>query len=249
MDLLTAVSHQNIEALVDLVAKGANVNERDAHRRTPLMRAAEWNRAGSTRALLDAGARINDRDERGETALHTAAGSGHVEVARVLLEHGADISIRDDNRCIALTTALSAPLGFKENSLEVAKLIAQRMDPQALREILQKRLTDQRTTLDRERSSTNRLVNDITERFKQQGAAGLLREERERLRKFGESALELEQKAEALTETGRVLSEQLIDNPQEALNGIFLFAQDVSSFTIRATFVRLDSVSALPGDD
>jgi hypothetical protein len=38
-------------------------------------------------------------------------------------------------------------LGFKERSLEVARLIAQRMDPQALRDILHAWLTDKRTTL------------------------------------------------------------------------------------------------------
>ena len=149
MDLLTAVFHQNIDALLDLVAKGAKVNERDEHRRTPLMRAAEGNCAASTSALLGAGARINDRNDRGETALHAAAISGNVEVARVLLDRGADITIRDEHRSLALTTALSAPAGFKERSLEVARLIAQRMDPQALRDILHAWLTDKRTTLDK----------------------------------------------------------------------------------------------------
>jgi hypothetical protein len=64
------------------------------------------------------------------------------------------------------------------------------------------------------------LVNDVTGRFKEHGLGGFVREELERLRNFGESALELRENAKALTETGRVLSQRLIDNPQEAMNNI-----------------------------
>ena len=71
----------------------------------------------------------------------------------------------------------------------------------------------------------------------------------DRLRKFGESEVELDENANALTETGRVLSERLMENPQEAIDPIFLFAQDVSGYVVRSTFLRLDSVFALPGND
>jgi hypothetical protein len=61
--------------------------------------------------------------------------------------------------------------------------------------------------------------------------------------------VELDENANALTETGRVLSGRLIENPQQAISRIFVFAQDVSGYVIRSTFLRLDSVFALPGDD
>jgi hypothetical protein len=49
--------------------------------------------------------------------------------------------------------------------------------------------------------------------------------------------------------TRGVAPEKLIDNPQDAIDGIFLFAQDVNSYIIRSTLLRLESTSALPGDD
>jgi hypothetical protein len=107
-------------------------------------------------------------------------------------------------------------VGFKERSLAVAGLIAQPMDLQALRDILHA-WPDKRTTLDRE-SSTTRVVSEFVGRFKEHGAGGFVREELDRLRRFGESAVELDENASVITETGRVLSERLIENPQEAIS-------------------------------
>jgi hypothetical protein len=80
------------------------------------------------------------------------------------------------------------------------------------------------------------VANDITEHFKEHGVGGFVREELARLRTFGEAALEVEENANAFSETARV-------------DGIFQFAQDVSGHIIRSTLLRLEPTSALAGDD
>ncbi|MBI3470112.1 MAG: ankyrin repeat domain-containing protein [Candidatus Solibacter usitatus] len=73
-----------------LLAKGADVNARDAAGVTPLYLAAMEGRLESVRLLLAAGARPNDAALTGVTPLMQAAQSGCAECVRLLIERGAD---------------------------------------------------------------------------------------------------------------------------------------------------------------
>ena len=83
------------DALVLLLDAGANPNERDKRKMTPLHRLANWGDATTAVMLLEAGADIEAKDERGATPLHRATTNDEREYASVLLEHGAELEARD----------------------------------------------------------------------------------------------------------------------------------------------------------
>ncbi len=81
-------------AIVDReIAAKANLEMTDAGERTPLMRAAAFNRAEVITKLAKAGAKLNTRLEF-ETAVHMAAREGHVEAIKALAVAGADVNAR-----------------------------------------------------------------------------------------------------------------------------------------------------------
>lgn len=72
--LVISMRHRGTEIFDTLVAAGADVNQRDSGRDTPLMAAASLGRAHFVRVLLARGARVNDTDRGGHTPLMLAAG-------------------------------------------------------------------------------------------------------------------------------------------------------------------------------
>lgn len=85
----------NIEALNQLIANGADLNEVDRGY-TPLTAAVESSQSASIAALLDAGANVNAPDGRGNTALHEACLRGQAETVDLLLAKGADVKAADN---------------------------------------------------------------------------------------------------------------------------------------------------------
>ncbi|KAJ8604435.1 hypothetical protein CTAYLR_000887 [Chrysophaeum taylorii] len=79
-----------VEALA-AIEQGADVNDVDRHRTSPLLRASSKNHVKVARLLLDRGADVDQPDSRGWTPLCAASRLGHVEVARLLVERNADI--------------------------------------------------------------------------------------------------------------------------------------------------------------
>jgi len=81
------------DAVLALLAKGADANAPDAHGRTALMLAAKSGSIPVVRALLKAGARVNERDVSGNTALRFAEnaleGQRKAKMIRLLEEPGA----------------------------------------------------------------------------------------------------------------------------------------------------------------
>lgn len=81
----------DVEELIALLPRVANINARNEHGMTALMRAAQHGRVKMVRALLEHGADANIRRNDKFTALALAAFFGHTEVVRTLMEHGADL--------------------------------------------------------------------------------------------------------------------------------------------------------------
>lgn len=102
--LLEAIVNGEENAVRLLLEAGADPNRTadwdDAP--TPLIAAAERNRAGIVERLLRAGARIESRGKRGQTALIAAARAGAKEVLQVLCDAGANVDAQDEERWTAL---------------------------------------------------------------------------------------------------------------------------------------------------
>jgi ankyrin repeat protein len=81
---------------LDAILAQANINARNEHGVSALMRAAENGQVQMVRALLEDGADPNLTRNDNFTALTLAAFFGHTEVVRVLIEHGArtDVATR-----------------------------------------------------------------------------------------------------------------------------------------------------------
>lgn len=90
--LMTAINHNDVLALQNLIQKGANVNELDANQDAPLVIAAYKGYTEIVQKLLEAGADVTAVDPGMKaTALHAAAYAGRTEAARVLIAHKIDI--------------------------------------------------------------------------------------------------------------------------------------------------------------
>lgn len=89
--LLNGAGPGNAEVVSALLESGADPFERRDHYPTSaLARAAEYDKPGIVKVLLDAGVPVDDCDSDGATPLYTAAQAGAVEAARCLLDAGAD---------------------------------------------------------------------------------------------------------------------------------------------------------------
>src|SRR4051812_31388978 len=95
-ELHFAAQSGDVEAIVRLVAAGADVNARDEHGNTPLKYASCEPVPAAVHKLIELGADVNLGDHRGFTPLHGAAAHGFyaeaIEMAEALLASGADVN-------------------------------------------------------------------------------------------------------------------------------------------------------------
>ncbi|MDP2681544.1 MAG: ankyrin repeat domain-containing protein [Deltaproteobacteria bacterium] len=89
--LMSAIERGNINAVKELLNKGADVNEKDSGGWTPLLGAAYWGNTEAAKLLIDKGADVNATNNRGWTPLLRAALMGNTEIAKLLIEKGANI--------------------------------------------------------------------------------------------------------------------------------------------------------------
>lgn len=80
-----------------LVAKGANVNTRDAKGVTPLVASVNFNFVEGAEFLIGQGARLDESNNAGETPLITAVHNRNLDMMRILLTAGADPDRADNS--------------------------------------------------------------------------------------------------------------------------------------------------------
>lgn len=83
------------EALRQIIAAGANINQTDWRDWTPLMLAAWFDRLDCIRCLLDAKCRLDQQSDEGGIAMHYAVRAGSPAAVSMLLAAGASATIHD----------------------------------------------------------------------------------------------------------------------------------------------------------
>lgn len=103
-----AVETSSPELLQYLIQRGANVDVKNIHGETPLLKLLRSDRfsAQNVDCLLLNGADPKVADSRGETALHYAVFRGHTEVIDSLIKHGADVNAQTESGYTPLHNAV-----------------------------------------------------------------------------------------------------------------------------------------------
>jgi ankyrin repeat protein len=117
--LMTAIQHNDIHEVQNLIQQGADVNELDAGQDAPLVIAAYKGYTEIVEKLLEAGADVTAVDPGMKaTALHAAAYAGRTQAARLLIAYHIDIDKQGPfNGYTALHDAVW------QNNIETAKVI------------------------------------------------------------------------------------------------------------------------------
>jgi len=95
--IVAAAEKLDVRTVRRLIARGANVNVKNAQGDAALHWAAYKGSAELTRVLIDAGADLDALQSGGRTPLLLAASVPHAAAAKLLVEAGADVNIQDKN--------------------------------------------------------------------------------------------------------------------------------------------------------
>ncbi|XP_037025353.1 protein VAPYRIN-like [Bradysia coprophila] len=96
-DLIAKARRGNLNAVKNLIERGANIKATDYAQWTALHVSAFWGRLEVVKYLVEYGADIEARSDQGDTALQLAAGGAQFHVIKYLVEHGADVNTRDED--------------------------------------------------------------------------------------------------------------------------------------------------------
>lgn len=89
-----AIKRGDVQAVLDLLGRGADIDARDRYGQTALMLAALAGHHEVVETLIAHRAKLNITAKFGLSALMLAIVAGHTEVARLLAQAGADLSLR-----------------------------------------------------------------------------------------------------------------------------------------------------------
>jgi len=90
--LLGAAAAGDAESVQKLLAKGADIEARDANGRSALLLATHHNKISIARMLIDAGADVNAMDNISDSPFLYAGAEGRLEILRMTLSQGADLA-------------------------------------------------------------------------------------------------------------------------------------------------------------
>ena len=108
-------------AVLRLLDGGANLEDRDGTKETPLISAALAGHADIVAELIKRGADIKARNDRGLTPLHAALYGGSLETVQALVQAGAAVNDADDK--FKVTPLI---LAAEENHADVVQLLIER---------------------------------------------------------------------------------------------------------------------------
>ena len=105
IELVGKARKGDLDAVIELVEKGANVNEKDKYGDTALVEASFNGHLEIVERLIDADADVNQENNDGETALIRASESGRLEIVEKLIKAGADVNVENNDGETALMWA------------------------------------------------------------------------------------------------------------------------------------------------
>lgn len=91
--IIEAVSKGQVNAVKELLDKGANANQKDRDSKSLLLIATEKNDLTMAKLLLEYGANVNQQDNILNSPFLYAGASGYTELVKLYLDHGADFKI------------------------------------------------------------------------------------------------------------------------------------------------------------
>ncbi|KAF3998673.1 ankyrin repeat domain-containing protein [Glaciimonas immobilis] len=92
--LMSAIKNGQMDIMLLLIARGADVNLANVAKVTPLMASAYFGRPAMARVLIDKKADVNAIDQVHKTAMVYAAGTGQTEIVNMLLQTGPESGIK-----------------------------------------------------------------------------------------------------------------------------------------------------------
>jgi ankyrin repeat protein len=133
-ELLTAADEGHLGGVIRSLARGANINARNASGATPLLLASRHAHGDVVQTLLMAKPDVDAVDQHGETAAMVAASGGHAQIVGILVAAGADIQKETPTGETTVTMAV------KHDHVEVVRVLVGHspglLDPAARRSLL-----------------------------------------------------------------------------------------------------------------
>lgn len=117
--IIEASCEGNIEIVASLINGGADVNVKDFHGWTALMRSSYEGHKEIVKYLINCGADVNATNKYGWTALIEASYKGHIKIVELLINGGADLNVKTENGFTALMTA------YRKGYNEIIKILEQ----------------------------------------------------------------------------------------------------------------------------
>lgn len=87
-----AAAKGDARQIAELLRKGARIDSRNVHMRTPLMVVTHGNHVAAAKVLIQAGADVNAEDAIQDSPYLYAGARGHLEILKMTLNHGADLT-------------------------------------------------------------------------------------------------------------------------------------------------------------